>query len=408
VVLVLLGTSACGGANQSSSDIQTTASPVANATDDDASPTTDATPDTQVTPGITPTTTHASKPAATSTSKIKSVAAATPTPKHEPASTPHPTPTPSASALVYQQVGVMAVKSANKGSWDFDISWVDQPGNKYYLADRDSKGIDVFDLNTRKFVTTITGFAGPNGVLADNQGQLWVGDSDSTVKAVNTQTNKVIATISTGGKGVTDEIAYDPQDQLIIAGNGDDSTPFVTIISVTGHRVVKKVSITGAEGLEQPVWDAQAHLFYISVPKTAKDPGGAIAVIDPQAGSIRNIVPLTNCAPTGFAIGPNHQAMIGCDGHPVIMDLTSWKVLATISQTNGCDEVWYNAGDQRYYLAADGNNAGPSLSVIDARTLQFIQNVPTKSGSHSVAAATGSNIVLLPMVGTGIAIYAAH
>jgi len=285
---------------------------------------------------------------------------------------------------------------------------MDQQSNKYYLADRDSKGIDIFDLKTQKFVTTITGFAGPNGIVVDNQGQLWVGDSDSTVKVVNLQTNKVTATISTGGKNVTDEVAYDPQDQLIIAGNGDDSKPFVTIISATRHTVVKKVNITGAEGLEQPAWDAQTHLFYISVPKTAQNPGGEIAVIDPQAGSVSRTIPLNNCNPTGFAIGPNHQAIIGCDGHPVIMDLSTWKVMATMSQVNGCDEVWYNPGDQHYYLAADGNDAGPVLSVIDARTQRLIQNVPTKSGSHSVAAAAGSNMVLLPTAGTGIAIYAAQ
>jgi DNA-binding beta-propeller fold protein YncE len=244
--------------------------------------------------------------------------------------------------------------------------------------------------------------------VADNQGQLWVGDSNSTVKVINLQTDTIIATISTGGKAVTDEIAYDPQDQLIMAANGDDSPSFVTIISATTHTIVKKVTISGAEGLEQPAWDSQAHLFYISIPKTTQSSGGAIAVIDPQAGSVIKTVPLSSCNPTGFAIGPNGQALIGCDGHPVIVDLSSWNVLATISQSNGCDEVWYNPGDQHYYLAADANNSGPVLSVVNAQTLQLIQNVPTKSGAHSVAVAASTNTILLPTGGTGIAIYAAQ
>ncbi len=226
------------------------------------------------------------------------------------------------------------------------------------------------------------------------------------MKVINLTSRTIIATIPTGGSQVTDEIAYDPQDQLIIASNGDDSVPFVTLISATTHTIVSKIKIAGAEGLEQPAWDDQSHLFYISVPKTAQNPGGEIAIIDPQKGSVINTVPLSACNPTGFAIGPNRQALIGCDGHPVIMDLTAWTVVATLNQTNGCDEVWYNSGDQHYYLAADGNNSGPVLSIVDAQTDTVIQNIPTKSGSHSVAANSATNMVMVPTVGVGIVLYA--
>src|SRR6202047_4777990 len=55
----------------------------------------------------------------------------------------------------------------------FDISYVDQKTNRYYLADRTNKAVDIVDGTTEKVVGQIPGFvgfdkdndtAGPNGV----------------------------------------------------------------------------------------------------------------------------------------------------------------------------------------------------------------------------------------------------
>ncbi|QBD79524.1 cytochrome C nitrite reductase [Ktedonosporobacter rubrisoli] len=317
--------------------------------------------------------------------------------------------TTKAASTTYRQVGVMTLPdmSAIQQKWSLDIGWVDQQSHLYYLADRTNKGIDVFDLSKHQFVTTIGGFVGPNGILTDNQGQLWVGDKDSTVKVVNLQTRKIVATIPTGGTERADEISYDPQDQLIMVANGDDKQPFISFISVTQRAIVKKLPLPDAQGLEGSAWDATSHLFYLSVPKTSKNPGGEIDAIDPLKGNVVKVAPLSKCNPTGFALGPNHQAIVGCDGNALVLDLTNWKVLATFSQVSGADEVWYNSGDQRYYLAADGNPSSPVLGVIDAVGLKWLQNVPTKSGSHSVAVDASGNVALVPTTGAGVVMYAA-
>src|SRR5262245_44645808 len=78
----------------------------------------------------------------------------------------------------------------------FDISWVDSEAGRYYLADRGNATamppvpprIDVIDTKHNKFLFSIPGFAGPNGVVAihggddddesdePSSGELWVGD----------------------------------------------------------------------------------------------------------------------------------------------------------------------------------------------------------------------------------------
>src|SRR5579884_2697003 len=99
------------------------------------------------------------------------------------------------------------------GSWSFDISWTDHQGN-YYLADRGTKGLDIFDKNNQ-FVKTIGGFtgavlkngkvdndhSGPNGVLViESRHEAWMGDGDSTIKVVDLNAGRVVASIPNGGK----------------------------------------------------------------------------------------------------------------------------------------------------------------------------------------------------------------
>ncbi len=73
-----------------------------------------------------------------------------------------------------------------------------------------------------------------------------------------------------------------------------------------------------------------------------------------------------------------------------------------IPQVGGCDEAWYNPGDEKYFLACRQNPAnlgGPVLGIIDAVTNTWLQNVPTGPTNvpHSVAADPDFNIVFVPL-----------
>ena len=85
----------------------------------------------------------------------------------------------------------MAPPHANS-FFSFDISWVDPVLNKYYLADRSNKTIDILDLSTSPPTLTQVvnnGFAGftgnndtsgPDGLATiNNHTEVWVGDNGS-------------------------------------------------------------------------------------------------------------------------------------------------------------------------------------------------------------------------------------
>jgi len=64
-------------------------------------------------------------------------------------------------------VPVSADNSPAGGLYSFDISWIDQATEIYYLADRSNKRVDIFDANTGTFLTQLMprhpsrGFRGP-------------------------------------------------------------------------------------------------------------------------------------------------------------------------------------------------------------------------------------------------------
>ncbi|MHB8383027.1 MAG: cytochrome C nitrite reductase [Candidatus Binataceae bacterium] len=293
----------------------------------------------------------------------------------------------------------------------FDISWVDPKTHQLYLADRSNNSIDIFDTRTLKFVARIGGFVGdvpggydhggPNGVVAiDSPHEVFAGDGDSTVKVIDLDATppKIAATIPTGGQARADELSYDAADQLAMVANPDEKPPFVSIISTRSNKIVGKIDFADAtDGLEQSVWDPRRDLFYQVVPEV-KHGDGAIAEIDPKSMKVTRTFPVRECHGAGLTLGPGDRLLIGCtQKESVVMDAMTGKVIAATPRVTGSDEVWYNRGDQRYYLAAVRNPSGPVLGVIDAKTNTWVENLATAYPAHSVAADPSNNRVFVPM-----------
>ena len=229
--------------------------------------------------------------------------------------------------------------------------------------------------------------------------ELWAGDGDSTVKVIDLTTNKVTASISTGGKNRADELAYDPQHGLILIANNADDPAFASFISTSTHQVLGKVEYPDApDGIEQPLYDSATGMFYLAVPGTKTNPGGQIDVLDPMSMKVTAHYALTDCTPHGLTTGPagTNQMLAGCNApnRAVIIDKTNGKVLADFNNTGGADEVWFNPGENRYYMAS---STAQNLGIIDALSMSFVENVEAGVNSHSVAADWVSNHIFVPI-----------
>src|SRR5260370_9779776 len=102
----------------------------------------------------------------------------------------------------------------------FDISWVDEATETYYLADRSNKAVDIFDAEHGTFITRVGGFrgatasndfAGPNrGVAIGSLQEGWAGDGDSTVKVIDVRSSppQIVPPTSTEGQRPASKMAF--------------------------------------------------------------------------------------------------------------------------------------------------------------------------------------------------------
>ena len=339
--------------------------------------------------------------------------------------------------------------TTNGKLYSYDISFVDEQTQTYYLADRSNVAVDVVDAKTAELsgqisvsppfagvVTTAdcmakggTTCSGPNGVVAASP-WLFVTDGGSRVVNIDLRTGQ----IAPDGDVVTanhdpnraDELAYAPGPGLLLVINNADTPPFGTFISVnkmTGALTVgQRITFTDAtNGAEQPVWNPDDGRFYLSIPSisgTTMAPGpiGAVYRIDPNTATFEIAAEIEECGPAGLTLGPNQELLVGCnavygvDGkvwdatkditanpREVIIDATTGRIDATVFGVGSGDEVWFNRGDGHYYVTGSGSPLAPRpttaqgasvLGVIDAFSDSLDQLVPT---FNVPAVGTGNN-----------------
>jgi hypothetical protein len=155
---------------------------------------------------------------------------------------------------------------------------------------------------------------------------------------------------------------------------------------------------------------------------------GSLDAIDLQLGTgngpvVVNSFPMYDCMPTGIVQGPGENFLVGCADHDgeafpanefVITNTKSGNVACVppnsgianapansnctnITQVGGVDEVWYNPGDNKYYLAARDMLPTAVMGVIDAGTNQWLYNMPTGSNAHSISVDPSTNHAFVPL-----------
>lgn len=314
----------------------------------------------------------------------------------------------------------------------YDISFVDTATGIYILADRSNSGVDVFSVVGQQFLFRVGGFAGaqggkndiagPNGVLTVHHREIWAGDGNnagdgtqSSVKVIDLLTQKITDTIVIPhGQARADEMAWDRDDEILLVANDADTPPFITFISTKHrHKVLGQIFFPEAtNGIEQSQWSPKTGLFYLNLPEVNPNTGeGQVVVIDPHKLRIVHRFATHDCEAAGLALGPDNQALLGCAGgtptnstkplpnESQVIDIRNGHVIATFPEVGGSDEVWFNPGDNHYYLAARSNASGPVLGTIDAETLEFDNNATTVAGAHSVAADPIFDNIFVPLNG---------
>lgn len=317
--------------------------------------------------------------------------------------------------------------SARQPFGEFDLSYVDPKLDLYLVSDVSNRAIDAFRATTGRFLFQITGFkgrtppaythVGPTGVITVGN-EIWASDADSTVRVIDLRTRKIVDTISTGGGARCDTLAYDAKDRLVLVTNPDDVPRFITLISTRpGHRLVRRIRFPEVTGeLEAAAWSPVNGMFYLLLRELNGDlTKGAVAMIDPRPGRVVSRFPIDGCRPSGIALDSrarDQTMLVGCLGtvelqgadakrwgfapRTIIMDARNGAIVHEVAGISGSDEVWYNPGDDRYYVAAQGNPNGPIIAAIDASPPYKALAAATQSWAHSVAVDPNTDRAYVP------------
>ena len=328
----------------------------------------------------------------------------------------------------------------------FDISAT--ADGAYYLADGSNATLDVFDAKTMTLRDRISAdFAGigpshdksgPSGVIpVPGTSLVYVGDVNA-VKVIDVASKQLVKRIEVSTSGIrADEGCLDPQHHIAMFSSGAEEPPFATFINTETQSVIAKVTLSDSTGLEACAYDPKGNNFVLNNDGTKANPKGEVDVI-PVASvlegkpAVSNVFKLKGCeGPSGIAMGPGNDALIGCDPDEggkqstVIIDRTNGTTLAELP-FGGTDEAVYDPVSNRYFLAAGhhsadnvsrvGNKAAkfdPALGIVNASTRSLVAIVPTGAGSHSVAVDGESHHVFVPFAagpseqftGTGVSVF---
>ncbi len=296
----------------------------------------------------------------------------------------------------------------------FGALTIDPASGLGYFAEKDNKGIVVFDTRTNAFVKRLTGFggrnakgelAGPNGVIAVNNGaQLWVSEGDSSVRIVDLAKGAVTATLVTGGVERANAMGYDSIHGVVLVANSNEPTPFLSLISTQpDHAIIAKIPVPqSAENIERSVFHAASGMFYTAIPVLSQDKSkGILAQTDAQSGRLVALHELDGCHPHSLQIVADATIFLGCsNGHGptpkpggdlAVFDMGAGRIIARRDGLGGNGGSDINPKLARYYHAT--TNA--TMVVIDTRTGQLVQKLATPPGARSLAVDLATNRVYL-------------
>jgi len=303
----------------------------------------------------------------------------------------------------------------------------------------------------RGVVASPANSSGPNGVIIVDKREIWATDAPdlstcsgtpitcttpSSIKVINLHTGAMIANIPNGGVRRADELCEDVKRETVMSANDDPLDNFLTFINTETYSIIGKnhkldgsdpnfkITLTptpagttkvAADGIEQCKFNPRTGSYYLAIPATTvttttgsppapttvPGPGVVLKISRNAPYHIEQTFTIGDgCSgPQGLAIGPRHEIVLGCGGggaNSLIIDDRTGATIAVLTGEGGADEVWYNPGDNSYFIAR--SSAG-KLGVVDAGSSppQADPDVTTTIGSHTVAADMVRNQIYVPV-----------
>jgi len=200
---------------------------------------------------------------------------------------------------------------------------------------------------------------------------------DQTVTMFDLKTLEVLKQIKVG-PGL-DGIMYDQPDDKIILTNHSRPIGTLTAIDPTTGDIVATVELedTAPEGAAA---DGKGHIFVNNEGKNT------IQVIDVKTWKATASWPLAPCeGPTGIAYDrASNRIFSGCSGTSVVLDASTGKVVASITNGTRVDALGWDPSKKLIYIPNGGEGNVTVVHQDSADKYTVIATVPTFAGAKTI------------------------
>ena len=276
------------------------------------------------------------------------------------------------------------IKLQGDGGWDYLT--MDEASGLLYVSH--GAVVQVVDVKTGKQVAVISDTKGVHGIaIASELGKGYIScGRDSSVVIFDLKTFKTINKVTVKGAN-PDAILYDPFSKNVFVFNGRTANASVLDAGTDGE--IATIPLSGKP--EFSVSDNMGNV-YVNIEDKSE-----LCKINTTTLKVETCWPVAPAEePSGLAMDlSGHHLFTVSDGHMVVMDAASGKVLAALKIGGRVDGVAYDPGLKRAYSA----NGDGTISVVQQDGTQFklLENIITLKGARTIAIDTHTHHLYLPV-----------
>ncbi len=273
----------------------------------------------------------------------------------------------------------------------FDHAAVDPRASRLYVAHTSNDAVDVVDLETHRFLFSISSLKGVAGVwIGEDQRLLFTSNrGEDTASIINLEDAKEIFRIPTGSR--PNGMAFDPiRSILLVAGVGNpkaqDAPPTLTFVNASTGPKMGQLRPPGRT--RWALYHAASDAFYVNI----ADPPSIAVVNAADLGRVDHLIPIPAKGPHGLEQDPSGRLLYcACDeGVLVTVEIPSARTERVGSLSGSPDVLWMNPGQHHLYCAVDDPGV---IHVFELGPCRLLETVRTAPGAGTLTVDTARNEV---------------
>jgi DNA-binding beta-propeller fold protein YncE len=279
---------------------------------------------------------------------------------------------------------------AHRAPGGFDHAAVHAQAARLYVAHTSNDALDVIDSDQDRFLHSIPNLRGVAGALVSEEaGMVFTSNrGEDTVGIFRAGEPANVTRVRVGVR--PNGLAFDAARGLLLAANvGDPARPgshTVSIVDIERHEMVHSIPVAGRT--RWAIFDAGSGCFYVNIAEPAQ-----IAIVESARPTVvKRAIEVPGRGPHGLDYDPvANRLFCACDdGKLLMLDAVSGKIRLEAGLAGAPDVIFFNQARKHVYAAVGEPGV---LQVLQADTLESLEEIPTEKGAHTIGYDSARNKV---------------